>query len=381
MDSNIRVDDIKYMKLALTLARKGKGSVFPNPMVGCVLVRNGIVVGKGYHEYYGGPHAEIIALTQAGKKARGSTLYVNLEPCNHEGKTPPCTEAILRSGVKRVVAAMSDPNDRGRGGGIHAFARDSIEVSLGVLNKEAVALNADYVRSQNDRGKAVIIKAAMSVDGKIATRNGVSQWISSRHARKYVHRLRSNVDAVIVGKNTVLKDDPALTSHGTGNNPVRVVIDPTLTIPTNRRIFDHDAPTIVFHSLAGAKRKLKELHKKKVVTVFFATRNGQISMTEIIATLEKFSLRKILIEGGGETIASAIESGAATDLVLFIAPIIIGGRSAPSPVDGVGVAELGAAKRLSDVKVSRIGPDFLLRAKIDHSKTIRRKRSYVYRNR
>ena len=220
-----RAIDVRFMKRALLLARKGEGSVAPNPMVGCVVVKGGRIVGEGYHQRFGGPHAEVIALSRAGDRAAGSTLYVTLEPCDHFGKTPPCTNSLLAAGVARVVVAMLDPNPRVRGRGISRLGRNSVRVSTGVMRSEARSLNAPYVRSLKEGG--VIAKAAMSLDGKITTVRGESKWITSRASRIMGYRTRSSVDAVLVGRGTVQQDDPELTSHGSGRNPVRVVIDPS----------------------------------------------------------------------------------------------------------------------------------------------------------
>ena len=359
--------DSKFMRLAISLAKKGKGRVSPNPMVGSVIVKNGRIVGRGYHGYFGGPHAEINALSMAGKQAVGSTLYVTLEPCNHFGKTPPCTRAIIRAGVKRVVAATLDPNEKMRGKGLKVLSRHSVQVSQGVLKKEASQINAEYLNSHRRARPRVIVKAAMSVDGKIATRTGDSKWISSKVARKSVHRLRSTVDAIIVGKETIVRDNPRLTSHGMGRNPVRVVLDSNLRVPLGSRVFDGTAPTIVFFRRVTSRARLDAFRKQRVMTVRLSHGSGALDFKEVIKTLRDFSLHKILVEGGGETIASALSSGLATDLVFFIAPTIIGGKDAKTPVEGHGVVAVKNGIRLRRMKVTKLGPDFQLTAEINHS--------------
>jgi len=359
-----RSSDIKHMRLALSLAKKGKDRVFPNPMVGCVIVKGGKVVGTGYHEFFGGPHAEINALLAAGKKAFNSTLYVTLEPCNHFGKTPPCTNAIIHAGVKRVVAATLDPKETMRGSGLRSLAQHSIEVSHGVLGREAARINADFVKRQKDRSSSVTAKVAMSIDGKIATRTGDSKWISSFQSRTIVHRLRSNMDAVIVGSETALRDNPFLTSHGAGRNPVRVVLDSTLRVPLTINVFNGEAPTIVFYSRRNAGKRLVEYRNRKVMTVQLSERRGEMPFASIIETLRQFSLKRILVEGGGETIASAIESGVVTDVMFFISPKIIGGRLAKTAVEGLGVARIKDSLRLDNPRVTRIGRDVLFTARI-----------------
>jgi diaminohydroxyphosphoribosylaminopyrimidine deaminase / 5-amino-6-(5-phosphoribosylamino)uracil reductase len=362
-ESNSRTSR-RTMRLALALAKKGNGKVFPNPMVGCVIVDGDAIVGRGYHKYFGGPHAEICALTQAGKKANGSTMYVTLEPCNHVGKTPPCTDAIIRSGVKRVVVASLDPDAKVRGKGIKKLRDSSVEVTAGLMKREATKLNAHYMKSRRDTKALVIVKAAMSADGKIATRIGDSKWISSRRSRAFVHKLRSTVDAIVVGHNTTVRDNPRLTSHGAGRNPVRVILDANLRVPLRSNIFDGKAPTIVLHTASSSKEKLKRLQKKRIITVRMPHRSGTIGFRDIIAKLKQFSLERILIEGGGETIASAFESGVVTDLVLFIAPKIIGGRTAITPVEGLGIADVRNSLKLHDLTIAKIGPDIMLTAKV-----------------
>ncbi len=364
MTSTRRSRDMGFMRLALALATKGRGKVHPNPLVGCVIVNNDRIVGRGYHEYFGGPHAEINALKEASEKAVGSTLYVTLEPCNHSGKTPPCTDAIIKAGVSRVVAAVRDPNPKMNGRGLERLRRNSIKVSDGILAKEARKANSSYFKMRRHRGRRVIIKFAMSLDGKIATRTGDSKWISSDASREYVHRFRADVDGVIVGANTGVRDDPGLTSHGMGRNPVRIVIDPRLRVPLNRRLFDGTAPTILFHSSTTMSRKLTALRKKRILTVRLPQRNGKMKFQDIIAKLHDYSIFKVFIEGGGETIASALTGGVVTDILVFIAPKIIGGKSAITPVEGSGVADVKNAVRLLHTNARKIGTDFLLHARV-----------------
>ena len=356
--------DTHYMMRALSLARRGAGKVAPNPMAGCVIVKDDRIVGEGYHGYFGGPHAEVIALSRAGARAKGSTLYVTLEPCNHFGKTPPCTSAIIAAGVARVVVAMTDPNPRVRGRGISSLRRSSIRVLLGLMGAESRSLNEAYLHSAKTGKRCVIAKAAMSLDGKIATPNGSSQWITSKPARTLAYRTRSAVDAVIVGSSTVRRDNPSLTTHGIGQNPVRVVIDPDLKTPIRSNVFNNEAPTILVHSVKGHSQKLDVLKHKRILGVYFLKRRGKIQFREIIKKLQDFGIRRVLIEGGGETIAAAFEANVVTDVMFFIAPKILGGRSAKTPVEGLGVRALADATRLLGMKARSIGPDILLTAKV-----------------
>ncbi len=358
-------DDRNYVRIALSLAKKGKRRVSPNPMVGCVLVKDGAIVGRGYHEYFGGPHAEVNALRHAGARAAGSTMYVTLEPCNHSGKTPPCTRAIIASKVKRVVVAALDPDAKVRGKGIRALREHSIQVSVGLLRRQAEKLNAEYVESRADHRGFVMVKAALSADGKIAARTGDSKWITSEKSRAWVHKLRSRVDAVIIGRKTAVRDNPHLTSHGVGRNPVRVILDPSLKTPAKHRVFNADAPTIVFSMIGANDRKAEMLRRKRIMVVPLADHSSRFNMKEVMKKLRQFSLNKILIEGGGETIGSAFEAKIVTDVAFFLAPIIIGGRDARSAVEGSGVERVTRGVKLKNMDVKSIGRDVLITAKVD----------------
>jgi len=355
-------NDIAYMKLALKLASKGSKRVFPNPMVGAVIVNNGKIVGRGYHRYFGGPHAEIYALEQAGDLAKHATLYVTLEPCAHWGKTPPCSDMLIRAGIGRVVAASGDPNPKTAGKGFKKLVEHGVKVDKNLLKAEAHRQNCAYFERFSSGQPHVLVKAAMSLDGKICTRTGDSKWISGESSRKLVHELRSNRDAVIVGINTVLKDNPLLTSHGLGKNPVRVVIDPDFKIPLTAKILNSDAPTIIFGRLKH-KVKLEALNKLGVITVICPNKN-RINFKYIINILNKMSIYSLLIEGGGETIAAAFEDKVVDEIMMFLSPIIIGGREAKTPVEGFGKALVSNAINVSRLKTRRIGKDILLTAKV-----------------
>ncbi len=359
-----RTADARYMKRALSLARKGRGKVSPNPMVGCVIVKDGRIVGEGFHDRFGGPHAELAALAQAGPRARGATLYSTLEPCDHYGKTPPCTRSIISAGVARVVTAMLDPNPRVRGRGISRLRRNSLRVSLGPLGAKARSLNAAYVRSWKQHGVRVIAKAAMTLDGKIATRTGDSKWITSNAARILGYRTRSSVDAVLVGRTTIREDNPALTAHGFGPNPVRVVIDPAVRTSLTSAVYNHEAPTVLVHCVRRHSRKLEDARRKGVLPVYLSRTGGAIPFYAIIRKLREFGIRQILIEGGGETLAGAFAAGVVTDVMFFVAPRIFGGRVAKTPVEGPGVAFLAGATRLAGMRAHPVGPDILLTAQV-----------------
>lgn len=359
------------MKLALREAQKGWRSVFPNPMVGCVIVNGTTIVAKGYHQRFGGPHAEQNALLSAGKRARGADLYVTLEPCAHWGKTPPCADAIAAAGIRRVFYGMADPNPA-TACRCHAVLKDTgIEYIGGVLARESLALNREYIRLFKGKHMPhVIAKTAMTLDGKIALASGDSQWITGTPARKHVHRMRTGVDGIVVGVNTVLKDNPRLTSHGAGRNPVRIVIDPSLQAPTGSHVFNDESGTIVFHSRQTHKAKLEVLKQKGVVPLAMETRD---TFKHIIQKLQEMHIYSILIEGGGETIGRAFDEGVVDEIAFFVAPKIAGGARSITPVEGAGVDRISAAIPLGPLSVKRLGRDLLVRARVE--------KQHVYRHR
>jgi diaminohydroxyphosphoribosylaminopyrimidine deaminase/5-amino-6-(5-phosphoribosylamino)uracil reductase len=352
----------KYMKIALAEAVKGRNAVYPNPMVGCVVVKDTTIVAKGWHERFGGPHAEVNALKTAGAKARGADLYVTLEPCAHWGKTPPCTNAITDSGVRRVIYAMSDPNPATSCQCHSSFNKAGITYIGGVLQHEAQQLNKEYCKLFTKKHKSqVLVKAAMSLDGKIALASGDSRWITGEKARKIVHSMRAKVDGIMVGVNTVLMDNPNLTSHGVGRNPVRLIIDPDLRSPVNSNVFNSEAGTIVFFRTNKFGEKRRALKKKGVVMI-------QLGLLEnikhVVNILSKMHIYKILIEGGGETSGRAFDAGIVDEVAFFVAPKILGGRDSISPVEGTGIDRLANAVNLGPLTVQRYGKDLLIKARV-----------------
>ncbi len=348
--------------MALELAKRGKGKVEPNPLVGAVVIKDGKVVGRGWHEYFGGPHAEVNALLDAGKKAEGANLYVTLEPCSQWGKTPPCTEKILRYHIKSVFCSMSDVNPKNMFKGIGFLRKNGVKVINNILKENAFKLNKEYVDSFKNKSQ-VIVKYAMSLDGKISTRLGDSKWITNAISRQFVHKLRNKMDAVIVGIGTVLNDNPLLTSHGTGKNPVRVIVDPRLKIPVGSNVLGHEAATIIFYSEPNNTKMIKL--KKKAILIKLPAKKGLISFKSIINKLSEISIRKVLIEGGGETIAAALGSGYVDEIYAFIAPIVIGGRDAKTPVEGLGIARIMDALKLKSYTLQKYGQDILIKGKIN----------------
>ncbi len=360
-------EDETYMRLALQLARKGLGKTSPNPMVGAVVVRRGEIVGKGYHHRAGGPHAEILALSQAGEKARGATLYLNLEPCDHFGRTPPCTRAILESGIKRVVAGMKDPNPLVSGKGVARLRRAGVKIELGILHEECDALNVAFRKFITTRTPFIVLKAAMSLDGKIATRSGDSRWISSERSRELVHLLRSQYDAVVVGIGTVLKDDPLLNVRLTGKkikrHPLRVIVDSRLRLPFHSRIVRtaREFPTLVVTTRSARAGKMKRLEELGVeVAILRRGRESQVSLKLLAKELGRRGVLTALLEGGPTLNARALQEKIVDRFLIFVAPKIIGGEKAPGMIGGTGAHRLRDAWSLEILNVRRLGPDLLI---------------------
>lgn len=350
------------MKIALELAARAAGRTAPNPMVGAVVVKDGKVVGQGYHARAGTPHAEIHALGEAGGEARGATLYVTLEPCCHHGKTGPCTEAVIEAGISRVVAAMTDPNPLVAGKGLERLREAGIEVVSGLLEEEARSLNEVFVKYITTRRPFVVLKAAMTLDGKIATRSGDSRWITGAPAREYVHRLRDRYDAILVGVNTVLADNPSLTTRlpgGDGRDPVRIVLDSAARTPPGARIITQDsrAPVIIAVTAGAPGERVKALEEAGARVIIQNQKHGRVDIPALLRALASMDITSLLVEGGGQVHASFLESGAADKVVWFIAPKLIGGVSAPGPVSGRGVELLAEAIRVERVNVKSFGDD------------------------
>ena len=360
-------EDERYMRLALRLARKGLGRTSPNPMVGAVVVKGNNIVGRGYHHRAGEPHAEILALRQAGTRARGATLYLNLEPCDHFGRTPPCTRAILQAGIRRVVAGMKDPNPLVSGGGIRRLRRAGVRVDVGVLEKECRELNAPFCKYITRKRPFVTLKAAASLDGKVATRSGDSRWISSGTSRNYVHRLRRAMDAVMVGIGTVLKDDPLLTVRlpggGKSRQPLRVIVDSRLRIPLHSQLVRTAGqyPTLVATTQAASLSRMRRLAAANVgVATIAKDVRGHVSLRGLMKELARRGVVSLLLEGGSTLNASALREGVVDRLLFFLAPKIIGGQGAPGVIGGDGTLRIKDAEPVEILKVRRIGPDILI---------------------
>ncbi|NGZ77228.1 bifunctional diaminohydroxyphosphoribosylaminopyrimidine deaminase/5-amino-6-(5-phosphoribosylamino)uracil reductase RibD [Saccharibacillus sp. VR-M41] len=353
----------KYMRLALENARAAKGQTAPNPLVGSVIVNEGRIVGIGAHLKPGEPHAEIHALRMAGEHARGGTIYVTLEPCSHHGRTGPCAEAVARAGLARVVVAAPDPNPLVAGRGIKILRDAGIEVIEGVLREESERMNEVFNRYIVSKRPFVTVKSATTLDGKIATRTSSSRWITSAEAREDVHRLRHESGAILVGVQTILHDDSQLNTRlPDGRNPLRVVLDSKLRIPEDARVItDGEAPTWIFtgsHADPAKRQRLEEAG----VRVFETTGSERVNLEQVLDMLGSSEISSLLVEGGGQVIASFVEQGLADKLVLYMAPKLVGGKDAPTFLEGLGIADMNDAIGLTGLRAEPLGPDLKFEA-------------------
>lgn len=354
-----------YMKRALELAALGRGRTSPNPMVGAVIVKDGRIVGEGYHQKAGGPHAEIFALAAAGDQARGATLYVSLEPCCHYGRTPPCTQAIIAAGIAEVHAAVLDPNPLVSGKGLQELQQAGIRTFVGEHEREARELNEVFFTYITRRRPFVIVKYAMSLDGKIATRTGASRGLTGPDWQRELHALRSQVDAILVGVNTVLNDDPLLTVRlsdpdANARQPLRIVLDSSLRTPAGARLLDSDMPgkTLIVTTGKADPRKVAMLQERGAEALVM---DGEhIDLNTLLQELARREITSLLVEGGGQVIASFIEARLVDKVIAVIAPLLIGGSGAPTPVEGQGVEALNDALRLQRVDVRRVGEETVI---------------------
>lgn len=357
--------DAAYMALALRLAARGRGRTHPNPMVGAVVVSKGRIVGQGYHRQAGGPHAELHALRAAGRKARGATLYVTLEPCSHTGKrTPPCVPTVVASGVRRVVVAMRDPNPRVRGRGLAALRRSGLTVAVGCRREETERLNEAYCHWMRTGRPYVVLKGAMTLDGKIATADGDSQWITSKAARRHAHRLRSETDAVMVGVGTVLRDNPRLTvrlvkPRSTVRQPWRVIMDTTLRLPLSARVLS-GGRTIVATTAKAPATRMERLRAQGVTVLVLPLQHGRVSLVACLERLGHMGMSSVVIEGGSELNASALRAGVVNRVLLYVAPRLLGGQDAKSVIGGFSPKRVAEAIPLTRLHLRRVGSDLLI---------------------
>lgn len=356
--------DIEFMGQAISLAGKGAGFACPNPLVGALIVHDGQCIASGYHHKYGDKHAERDALSQLSVVPAGSTMYVTLEPCCHYGKQPPCTLAILESGISRVIVGMKDPNPLVAGKGIEFLRNHGIEVECGVLEDELSYLNRAFIKHITTGMPWITLKTAMTLDGKIATVTGHSKWISSRESRNEVHRMRSSHQAILVGKNTVELDDCMLNNRlePSAYQPIRIVTDSKASLSTRHRIFT-SAPeqhTVLAHTTEAPLQNIEAFRAMGVKTLCCASADGQIDMTDLFRQLGEKKINSILVEGGSEINYSIIRSQPADEAFFFIAPKVVGGKSAPGPIGGKGIETMDMAEELSIKEVVRIGEDIMI---------------------
>lgn len=357
--------DERYMWMALDLARKGWGRTNPNPMVGAVLVKNGEVVGTGFHQRAGEPHAEIIALAEAGEKARGAAMYTNLEPCCHFGRTPPCTDALIEAGIRKLVTATLDPNPLVSGRGLARLQQAGIKVKSGVLEEKARRLNEVFFKYITSGTPFVVAKTAMTLDGKIATSSGKSRWITGEKSRDFVHRLRSICDGIMVGINTVLQDNPRLNVRLEGeeeNSPKRVIVDSRGRLPLDAVVVKTAArsKTILATTALAPEEKLASLRSCGVEVLVLPIKDDKVDLQALMGALGKQEISILLVEGGGTLNYSLLEQNLIDKLYCFIAPILFGGKDAPTPLEGPGIGEPDKAWIVKDLEMKQLEDDLLI---------------------
>ncbi|MEX1297674.1 MAG: bifunctional diaminohydroxyphosphoribosylaminopyrimidine deaminase/5-amino-6-(5-phosphoribosylamino)uracil reductase RibD [Desulfotignum sp.] len=360
--------DREHMQLALALAARGKGFTSPNPCVGAVVVKNGEVVGQGWHRAFGADHAEVMAIDDAGGAARDADLFVTLEPCNHFGKTPPCTHKILASGIRRVVAACPDPNPKAAGG-LSFLSQNGVDVSCGLLQEQAETLIEDFLWYVRHHTPFVILKCAATLDGRIATSTGESQWITCEESRAFGHEIRGQVDAILVGSGTLHADNPSLTCRIPGKqtrDPARVILDTRLTISEDANVIRQEstASTIVVTGPGVPADKKMRLLKKNVQVVEVGLKNNRLDLQQLVVTLGDMSMTSLLVEGGGTVAASVLSAGIVNKLVYFLAPRLLGGSDGKAVFEGKGAEKLTDAVTLERMSVTRIGADILVQGYI-----------------
>ncbi|GAB6085403.1 bifunctional diaminohydroxyphosphoribosylaminopyrimidine deaminase/5-amino-6-(5-phosphoribosylamino)uracil reductase RibD [Alkaliphilus crotonatoxidans] len=362
--------DEKMMERALQLAERGWGKTRPNPLVGAVVVRDQQVISEGHHDRFGGDHAELAALKKIDFQGEGATLYVNLEPCSHHGKTPPCVEAIIKSKIKRVVVAMTDPNPLVAGNGIKLLKNHGIEVTLGVLRHQAATLNEIFIKYITQRKPFCILKTAMTLDGKIATVTGDAKWISGQKSRAYVHHIRNRVSGIMVGVNTVIADNPMLNTRKSGQevtHPTRIIVDSHCRIPLTSHVVTtaKEQPTIIASTRDVDSHRIAQLKEHQVEVIQLPSRNGRVDLVSLMAELGKREIDSVLLEGGSTLNGSALEASIVDKIMVFVAPKILGGERAPTPVGGNGIKQVIDAIQLENITVKSYAEDILIEAYVE----------------
>ncbi len=380
--------DRTYMEQALRLAAMGRSRTHPNPMVGCVIVKHGQVVGTGYHRKAGEPHAEAHALQEAGEAARGATVYVTLEPCAHHGRTPPCADALVEAGVARVVAAMVDPDPRVAGKGLERLRAAGIQAEAGLLEEQARALNRAYLKLKTTGRPLVVLKWAMTLDGHIACASGDSRWVTGEAARAHLHQLRDQVDAILVGETTARRDDPELTARPVTpgplplwagridpgpdpswvpKDPLRIVLDSMARTDLNARLFSPELQerpmpnkTLIAATRLASTLKLAAMRERGAETLELPERNEVVALEPLLDELGRRGIASLLVEGGGRVHWSFLEQGLADHIMVYVAPKVVGGLNAPGPVAGQGLMKMAGAWQLGALSVTQVGEDVLL---------------------
>lgn len=355
----------QFMRRALDLSKIGIGHTNPNPLVGAVLVKDEKSIGEGYHEYYGGPHAEINAINSSTQDVRGATMYVTLEPCSHYGKTPPCVNTIIDRGISKVVIGMKDPNPIVAGRGIQILQDNGIEVITGVLEDEIKKLNEIFIKFITTKTPFCILKTAMTIDGKIATTTGDSKWIANSKSRKYVHQIRNRVSAIMVGIGTVIADDPLLTTRledNEGVDAVRIIVDTKGRIPLEAKVLNNNSntKTILATTQKAEKDKLNAIEDKGAEILITPLRENRVDLKYLVKELGKRGVDSILIEGGSSLNYSALSEGIVDKVITFIAPKIVGGQKAKTPVGGEGIRFVKDCIRLDNISINRFDEDIMI---------------------
>lgn len=361
--------DEKYMRRALELAAKGRGNTSPNPMVGCVIVKNGVIIGEGYHQKYSGPHAERNALASCVESPKGAEMYVTLEPCCHFGKTPPCVDAVIESGIGKVYIGSLDPNPKVSGKGAEKLRNFGIEVVCGLLEDLCLELNKIFMHYISYNDPYVMLKYAMTADGKIATVTGKSKWITGETAREDTHRDRNAYSAILVGVNTVIADNSELTCRTEGGrNPIRIVCDSNLHTPLESKVVvtAKQTPTII-GTCVGDEHMTEPYVKAGCQIINVPGRDGKVDLKLLMKKLAELEIDSVIIEGGGEIAWSALSSGIVDYIKYYIAPKIFGGADAKTPVGGKGVDKPSNAFGIKNPKISRLGSDFLIEGDVECS--------------
>jgi diaminohydroxyphosphoribosylaminopyrimidine deaminase/5-amino-6-(5-phosphoribosylamino)uracil reductase len=353
------------MRRAIELAQEGVGYTSPNPLVGAVIVKNGRIIGEGYHKLYGGPHAEINAFKNAIEDVEGATMYVTLEPCSHYGKTPPCANTIVEKKISKVVIGMMDPNPIVAGRGIKILEKNGIEVITGILEGEVRKLNEIFIKYITTKLPFCILKTAMTLDGKIATSTGDSMWITNEGSRNYVHKIRHRVSGIMVGIGTILADNPKLTTrldNKEGKDPIRIIVDTTAKIPLDSNVLNTNskARTIIVTTENADDEKLEAIKAKGAEIIITPLRNNKVDLSFLMQRLAESGIDSILIEGGSTLNYSALEEGIIDKVISFIAPKIIGGNDAKTPVGGEGIKYVKDAILLENIQVSRFNEDIMI---------------------